>query len=613
MGKPVQRLTGEFIGQHQALRDFRNYITRHQGTAPTPEKITVLPEGIQVFSDPSQKKTTNGKIILTYIDESCRVNQPCRLYSMALWGLQNTTRMRHGWGILVRDAKGPWVIPEGRSHQASLKWVDAVQEKTQVPGACSTFHALGGDRVQAVKCQDTLSPQAQYRKDLRNTLLGIPVAFLLTDLQLGFINRLLRKKTWWPLTRFLLKNLKPMGKQAVGLGSLLAQAGPGLLTGGLAMGLSYLLTDSLGLKPKAHRHEKMLGGALLAQGAQRGSLWLLARSTRVPLRPVSFTAGLITARLVDATIGPVFREGSWMREALYAGSFFLPQLFRSMMGARRLMLAKKLSKGRFLGRLLGRALLVTTVADGVYGISNLIREGIKGSIREKWVYRRAHELRTEKEGRSLWRGALRIVAPFWALRKTVSQNYVLQARQELTDFTEMIGQSTVAHLMFQLVHGNRNQNLRLDFYQRITLSELQKKNDLTSSYKWLHPEDDPYGCLFDSSGRLEPGQDLPLIRRVLHETGQLDTTTLSDDQIKNVLLGLRKRALMVRIRQLKNYGRTTSAKSSIQNQKHLKTNENLAIQLGLLDKNKQPVPSPVNVDAQRVPISLAPLLQTSTP
>jgi hypothetical protein len=197
------------------------------------------------------------------------------------------------------------------------------------------------------------------------------------------------------------------------------------------------------------------------------------------LRPNSFGSALLSASLVDAVIGDQLRDDPASREAVKGTGFFLPAIYRGVMGNRVLGLTAKRPWLAGAGRYAAGAATAGFVADlGVMGYHHL-SEGEAQITREHRLYQRAGEIAQLRQGwfSKLWRGALGIFMPSVAER-AVPEEFVESARGEMKDHAQGLASSTAQALRHHLIFGHGGEDRSVEFYRKLDWDFLRGENEL---------------------------------------------------------------------------------------------------------------------------------------
>ncbi len=468
------RITRDLLGQHPALQSFVEYVELHTGEGVDLDRVQIRTQREAGPNPEENNLAQDGIVELIYSPgETCGINQRCPFFFGKIHGPGQAIFLRHGW-VIPRMASG------GMSH--TLEQEFAIENlPTPVAGACETVHALGGADEARAQCS-TLNPTEWAMAFTAGNWVG-----------LDLLGTLFFRRRWGsaPFSRFMFRNMVPVGEQTSPLLQRLGQSAPGIAAGGLAMAGTHLLAaPALGLDTPYHHNERFALGALMAQGSSHGmNRWLAARAasteasvlqgTRSRVGMASFGSGLISAALVDSLIGPAFGEsGSTSREVLRGSAFFLPQVYRGLMGSRTLALTASRPRLQMAGRAAGYTAVATFLTDMAYMGYGYFSDGAVGSGRHHALYQRAGEIQEGTEGGSFLRGALSMLAPSLTERYGVDDQYVDQARREFALTADSMTGNATQLLRQVIIHGDAGQNRDLDFYQSVDLNWLQSENAL---------------------------------------------------------------------------------------------------------------------------------------
>ncbi|MCC6272669.1 MAG: hypothetical protein IT572_04320 [Deltaproteobacteria bacterium] len=481
----VDRLSAELIRSYPALSAFRDYVREHLHREPSPEDIVVVNEVPEDGKVHLWYETTDGNIFQAEIDARATHDQLILGWS------------RHrGHGSRATPVREP--------------------EFRNVADVCRTVSTLGGEAEHSLVCPETPSstpltaPSAEaLAVSRRQFMIG---NYLGAEALLWIARRLWRPNPWFisSPTGSLLHNFRPWVMTPAGTNELtftqrLSARGPGLAAGAVAMVGSQYLADALGWHPNYHHEERFALGAGLTQLVSHGvprlmiprpptpvldlmgaarplpnleyTRALAARNARLASRlPSGFGNRLLTAALVDATLGRLWEEGSTERNALRMGSFFLPDVYRMAFGSRALGIAE--TRGaRFLGRWGGRIMMAGFVADvGYMGIHHLTSDS---TARDNAVYRRANEL--EDLHRSPWSWAAHGLASFVApslAERWVGSRYVDDATRELDANSSTVGSHATGTLRHSLLLGPGGAAEDASFYRELNWDWLRGENRL---------------------------------------------------------------------------------------------------------------------------------------
>lgn len=528
MPPPIRRAD---LAQHPAISEFVRYVELHTGQAVDLDRIRVETQR-QVSCDGSDPECqdnirNDGVVELTYApSDQCHINDRCSVFYGKIHGPGQSILLRHSVAIPQLENLQMGTPPR----------IEHVSDLLPLPvaGACATVRHLGGsDEVEAV-CEDGVEV-GRYGAWAASGAIGFEFW--------GTILNKARGRQAFPLTRWLIQNFRPAGSQIFPAADRAVQMGPGVVAGGAAMLGTQLIADPLlGLEANRHHDERFALGVLAGHGANLATTrWLSSRgigttllppASTVPaataqrmvrstvdlgkhlaqspsisgifessavmeeamiregarLRPMSLGSGLISAALVDTLIGPYLgEEGSTSREVLRGSAFFLPQVYRGVMGSRTLAFAER-PRVRGAGRALGWGATIAFLSDLAHMGYRYLSVGPTEMGRDHALYRRAQELQDAREGSSLWRGFLNVIAPSLTESMTVSDDYVTEAQNEFALTAQSQVRNARQVLLHNLIHGGAGQNRNVDFYQRVNLDWLRGDNDLTTIQRQGHPD-----------------------------------------------------------------------------------------------------------------------------
>jgi hypothetical protein len=450
------------------------YVEQHTGEPVDLSRIDVTAQREAIPEDPENNVRNDGIIELAYSQNSDFIQGvPNPVFYGKIHGPAQVLFLRHGWGTR-----------SGQELQDSdMHWANDLENlPTPIQGACATVRNLGGEFEAKADCHD--SPKAKFLTD--NV-----VNVLLTDTFLTVCKTgMARKFGKFPLTRLTVSNLTPTGEQFFSTGSRMKGSIPSVLVGATGYyGSLFLLDNAIGWDPQWHHHERSAVGSLGGYAAYRGMDYFVrpskllssmggARSS-VQLTPMSFGSGLLSAALVDALMGESFQEGSAARDALRTAGFFLPAIYRGMMGSRTLPLVTKYPMLAQAGRIATTTATIGFVADlGIMGYHHLTEDEAE-ITRDNRLYQRAGEIAKVRESwfSKLWRGALGMIVPAF-MEHQVSQEYVEEARRELADNANGLAEGAAQVLRHQLIFGNSGEENHLEFYQKVDWELLRGENKL---------------------------------------------------------------------------------------------------------------------------------------
>lgn len=467
MGEPIQRLSSELLRDHPALAAFSRYIETHEHAAPVPAEIEV-----------NYERPHDGIIMMNYVNRAGTNIYVARLDA-------NTQLLElvdgHATGRIQRG------IPEVSY---------GLPSRESFTGLCTTVKLLGGDREANAPCRDsapTVSPTGipivPTAEKFRWTV-GMETANWLFFEAWGVFAR---RNTLRGLTR----GLNAQQAAEVSLPNL-SGVRSGLLATAAGYDLSYFyLGDALGMSPNDHGLERRALGFGGGYGAYRGLDYLLRRAGRTPsLSPVSFTASLLSAELVEATLGRVVGEsihdpegGRFLGHTL---GFLLPQFWRIPRGQRMILAAEAATTAeaatasRFsgftsrAGRWGGRVVLASFLADASYMGINYLSGGSAATGRENRILSRAADLQRRDLGTaaSFGRGIAEFLAPSLTRRFLTSDSYVSTARADARAEADRINQGAESFLRHALLNGDVGLSTDPNFYTEVNWDWLRGDNAL---------------------------------------------------------------------------------------------------------------------------------------
>ncbi|HKY63119.1 MAG TPA: hypothetical protein VJR29_06850, partial [bacterium] len=410
----------------------------------------------------------------------------------------------------VLDAKHSLLrLRHGRLNDAGwMRW-DSAEENRYIPQACEDFQKLAelSGSVGNRDCQkaEFLLPESTEPSGLHYlALTAAPVAVLegaglavnsLAKYNLKFEGKFQNwffnssSEGWGKLEgpRGFGK-LEEMPRTAAGR---FAFRSPALLMGASAILGSKFLADELGWHPEHHRLERHALGVYMAQrgmSLQTGALGVIAVlptvGTETPLQinnrlSASFGSRLLSSRLVDATIGKIFDQGSTARFATQMAGFFVPDLLILGLGQARLGFLNN-SKVRVASGWINRLMLTAFVADIGFMFYNHLDRGTIGSAAKHHILQRANDLQSPHRGvgGTLLKGAADLVIPAISESMFVDEQYVEQASQEVLQGAELEIEAIRGFLLSSLLVGDPLQSGEEDFYHKVDWSWLQGKNEL---------------------------------------------------------------------------------------------------------------------------------------
>lgn len=395
MVPPVRHLKPEWIPEHPALQSFLQFVAEGQGTAPPAQDVLV-----------KNNKAQDGYIDLEYAKNG-------HIFLGRLNANGQILQLHHGQ---FRKNGGP---PDWGKGPRDLA----------VAGSCNTLHVLGGEAESQIQCRDELpasqtTPRLLWGSGLAVTAWGGTEAAyriwkgrsftkgFIADLGKGL--SLTQPKT--PALRYLLREVPAAG---VGL---------------LSMHYSSYLSDAIGWHPRDQRHERWalsVGAGLFAQRATRGLL--NQGKSRLTADPVSFGASLMSAALVDATVGQLWAENSWERRTAREIGFFLPSFLQGVQRDRELALFEKIGFGVQGKKWGGRLMVAGFLADLGYMTYNRVSAGPVGSVQINRLYARANQLHDQDMHpvTYLLKGAASFIAPALTERFLTPSSYVRKAGEEM--------------------------------------------------------------------------------------------------------------------------------------------------------------------------------------
>lgn len=560
MGDPIQNLGQINLQGHPALEDFllRIYADRH--ALPPLSEILV-----------TNSRPNDGIIDLSYIDEAnsrmyvARLNAGFVAPHATTAGPENVVSFNIG----TLDARGR---PTWQHHTAPTE---------VVPLACSTVHALGGNREDGFSCHDL--PLSTILDGQRNTAITAGLGWW-GSLEVG--SRLLRRGSF---TRALVSGLRPIGTSELTASQRWWQTSPGVTLGFGAMILSNPISDALGLTRRGHPHERwalavgmghgtnLLTNYLssrLALGVDRSVGPLLSdrlayetlpvpvgrpRSlstssievinpalpaeaqtfSRTRLRPMSLASGLLSSALVDATLGRYFEEGSPERFALRTTGFFLPQIFRSFIGERALAFSERRGVAG-VTRWGGRAVVALFAADALYMGVNYLSSGSVESGRRNTLYAHANEIQRRHQDwfSAFFDGVAESLAPSLAQRFLVGDEYVNVARREFENQSTVVGARASSALRQFLLFNPLGDDRDPEFYRHIDWSLFRGPNRMANVRRAdgrLLPVADVYEQISDPavySARIENATPAEQIRYI---RDQFRGHHLSEGDVREIL------------------------------------------------------------------------------
>jgi hypothetical protein len=358
-------ITSEQLGKSPALQKFVDYIELHTGEPVDLLRIDPTTHREAIPGSPDNNIRNDGIIELSYSGQKkFSRGVPNPTFYAKIHGPAQVLFLRHGW-----------VTPTGRNDQPfEARW--ALENlPTPLPGACALVTELGGAAEAKASCQDI--PQSLIKLGW-----GANIAFGV-DFSLSLLRtKIAREVGLFPITRLTIKNLTPIGTQELGATSRLVQTAPPVMVGAAAyFGSEILLDEIMGWDPASHLHERFAAGVVGGYYAHR---WAASRikSTPIPISglstveksiaPMHFGAGILTAGLVDALIGDFWQEGSATREAVRGSAFFLPAIYRGVMGSRTLPLVANRPRLAAGGRIAARVATLGFATDlGFMGYHHL--------------------------------------------------------------------------------------------------------------------------------------------------------------------------------------------------------------------------------------------------
>ena len=407
----------------------------------------------------------DGIINLTYITSSQDV------YIGQIDANQQILKLRHGTPTGEHDG-----IPD-------VRWDNPSQRG--VRDTCQAILALGGNQEDHLQCHAAADPVAQVNEVNQRKWLWT-TGILAGNYTFAEVVAMAMKRRSFPIARWVGQ------KTGLSLGTLpgenpatLKQMGVHGLSTGIGMlgfGLGETVVgDALGLHPTYHDHERFALGALLGYGAYRGSAALF--ETRLlggkGLAPTSFGASLLSAGLVDATIGQLFEEHSSARLAVQGAGFFLPQIYRTLMGTRTMAMSE--SRGiSAVSRWGGRAVIASFLLDAGYmGLHHLNQSNVE-SGRENLLYERATAIQSQHQGffASAFHGLAGLLMPAITQRYLVDGEYVDLARTQLQADASQLSSGLDSTLRHTLFFGASGEDLNPDFYRHLHWDFLRGSNEL---------------------------------------------------------------------------------------------------------------------------------------
>lgn len=481
-------ITAKKLATHPALEEFVRYVERHTGEPVDLARIEVVAQR-ESAGDATQNNLKNDGIVeLSYAPtQDFTEGKRFPIFYGQINGGAQAIFLRHGWITPVQQS-GTLVPRDEWASEASLP--------TPIPGACAAVHDLGGAAEAKASCQDLSRAGWWGRNAAANAanVLGLDMLILGIDLPrygaAQFFNLFRSVKNpvsplrTFPVTRWLGSQLAPVGPQPIAAGSRLAQTVPPALAGATAMFGAQALSDQIfSWDPELHRHDRFAIGVAAGYGAQRGMQYYMAQKGwggAARLKAASLGSGILTAGLVDALIGDQWAEGSAQRQAIRSSAFFIPAVYRGLMGSRTLSFIAKRPRLAAAGRMAGRVATWAFAADmGLLAFHNLTEEDAE-TARLNHLYQRAQELRKLHQNgfSNLWRGALETIMPAFTERNTVPEEYLSMARQEMIDQAKGLSDGAAQTLRYELIFGNGGENQNLDFYRRLDFSALRGENRL---------------------------------------------------------------------------------------------------------------------------------------
>jgi len=451
-------ITRELLESHPAVQRFVQYVELHLAQAVDLDQIRVLTHREQIPGDPNNNTQNDGIVELSYTPNlQCRVDENCPTFYGKIHGPAQALFLRHGWITPRRQGSG--LVLEDSWAMENLP--------TPIAGACGTVRALGGEHESRTECAD-YSPLAWWATVAGLNLAGVEL-----------FGRMFRRGSFAGWT---LRNLRPTGTQTIPASTRFSQVAPGIAAGSAAMFGSNLLADyGFNMHPELHSHERFGMSALSGHSANWGVSHYLARRAGTPrVRTMSFGSGILSAGLVDALIGSQFEEGSAAREMIRGSAFFLPQVYRGIVGNRAMSFVasrpRLATAGRWGTQVVGAAFLTDV---GIMGY-RYASEGNSESTRNHRVYRRANELRRVDQGwlDNAWRSGLGMIMPSVVERDLVPGQYVDQARAEFQLTANSMANGAAQTIRHNLIFGNAGQNSQLDFYRQVDWGWLRGSNEL---------------------------------------------------------------------------------------------------------------------------------------
>lgn len=458
-------ITPEQLGAHPALQQFVEYIEGHTGAPVDLSRIRMTTHREAIPGEPSNNLPNDGIVELDYfVNSQNQIGVSNPLFYARINATTQSMELRHGW-ITPKKERG--VILEDRWALENLP--------TPIQGACTLVKELGGEAEKKAACVDY--PQAGKAASGLFLFLGWDLTFTL------FRTKMYRTYGRFPLSQWTIKNLSPTGAQTIGASSRFVQATPLLAGAGAMFGSQAMLDHTLGWGPDFYSHERFAIGTAAGFGAQRTMQhWMTGKGIggTSRLATTSFGAGILSAGLVDALIGDYFAGDAATRESIRSSAFFLPAVYRAMMGSRTLALASNYPRLAAGGKIAARVATVGFVADaGLMGYEHLTESDAE-TARQNRLHRRAEQLRRDSQSgfSNVWRDALRIFMPAFTERHTIPEEFLDTARREMEDTA--VGFSTGAShiLRHQLIFGNAADNRNVEFYQKVDWNFLREENKL---------------------------------------------------------------------------------------------------------------------------------------